>query len=130
MRFIGPSIATLIGALTGALTGACTGSNTPLPADDDSTVDSPKDTRDTAPAPFDPTSDCAALGLPSVDFVDAAESTLLYAAAADFTVQTTEGEWNLKDNWSGCDVYLFIPDEPRQNTGAPTATWEKKKDNK
>ena len=130
MRFIGPSIATLIGALTGALTGACTGSNTPLPADDDSTVDSPKDTRDTAPAPFDPTSDCAALGLPSVDFVDAAESTLLYAAAADFTVQTTEGEWNLKDNWSGCDVYLFIPDEPRQNTGAPTGTWEKKKDNK
>ena len=127
MRLIGPRLATITAHLTVAFTVACTGSNTPIPAGDDSATDSPKDT---APAVFDPTSDCAALGLPSVPFVDAADSAKLYDSAADFTVQTTEGDWNLQQNWSGCDVYLFVPDEPRQNTGAPTATWEKKKDNK
>ena len=27
--------------------------------------------------------------------------------ADDFTVQTTDGEWNLVENWTGCDSYIF-----------------------
>ena len=73
----------------------------------------------------DPTAVCAELGLPSVLFVDAPDDDSLRAMAADLTVPTTEGDWNLKENWSGCDVYLFIQDQPRQAKGWPIALWDR-----
>lgn len=85
---------------------------------------------DTAPPSLDPTTDCDTLGMPSVAFVDADPSAKIYDIAADLTLQTTEGEWNLKQNWSGCDAYLFISDAPAQNQGVDYETWSKKKDNK
>lgn len=112
------------------LLAACAGSsdNESVPKDD-SSGDSPADSaHDTAV--FDPTTDCDALGFPSVAFQDVAASAKLYDVAADITLATTEGDWNLRENWSGCDVYLFIPEEPAQNQGAPDPTWSKKKDNK
>lgn len=111
---------------------ACSGdTSTPTkPSDDslalDSLTDSPSDT---APPVFDPSSDCEALGQPSLPFMDVGVSAKLYDAAADLTVQTTTGPWNLKENWSGCDVYLFIPDDPYQNGDVPYETWSKRIDN-
>jgi hypothetical protein len=74
------------------------------------------------PAPYDV---CAATGQPARAFVDALDDATLYATAADFTVETTEGPWNLKAHWTGCETYLFIQDKPRQDSAAswPTALW-------
>ncbi|MBI5486521.1 MAG: hypothetical protein HY905_04240 [Deltaproteobacteria bacterium] len=73
-------------------------------------------------APPDP---CAVLGLPVRDFVDAADDSSLYAAAADVTFETWEGNWTLSEAWTGCDVYLFIQDTPNQESGWTTGIWER-----
>ncbi len=74
-----------------------------------------------------PTSDCELLGLPPRPFEDAADDDALYAVAADLTLPTTEGDYSLKDRWTGCDALLFIQDEPRQDAGSdwPTPLWER-----
>jgi len=73
-------------------------------------------------APYDV---CAALGLPVRAFATATDDPTLYATAADLTVQTTVGPWHLAEQWSGCEMYLFVQDEPRQdsNTAWPTPLW-------
>ncbi len=68
---------------------------------------------------------CEELGLPMVDFQDAADDSALYATAADFTVPTRDGDWTFSDHWTGCDSYLLIPDVPRQNQGWPTGIFER-----
>ncbi len=103
----------------------CSGDPSPAKAAPDSPTGD-----DTAPPPFDPTTDCETLGMPSVPFVEATASPLLYDVAGDITLETTDGPWTLSANWSGCDVYLFVSDEPAQNQGAPDPTWGTKKDNK
>lgn len=114
---------------------ACTGpadGKKQYPPDDSTTettdsADSGTDTAETPP--FDPTRDCTAMNQPSIPFVDAKSSAKLYDTAADITLHTTTGDWNLKENWSGCDVYLFIPDNPYQNSDVPYGTWSKRMDN-
>jgi peptide-N-glycosidase F-like protein len=54
-------------------------------------------------------------GVARLEFTDAPSDKSLRAMAADFTVATTEGSWNLSENWSGCDSYLLIQDLPKQN---------------
>lgn len=73
----------------------------------------------------DPTAVCGTLGLPSRPFQDAPSSTKLYDLAADFTVPTEAGDWQLSAHWSGCDSYLFVQDEPKQNQGWPKGIWER-----
>lgn len=73
----------------------------------------------------DPAAVCATLGLPSRPFVDAPDDDGLRALAADFTVPTTEGDWHLKEMWSGCEVYLFVQDVPRQTKGWPVGLWDR-----
>ena len=81
---------------------------------------------DTGPAPYDPVEDCTALGLGVVPFeASAADDPTLYALAADFEVPTLDGTWRLSEQWSGCDNYLFIPETPRQEAGAPRGIWER-----
>ena len=53
-------------------------------------------------------SDCSILELDEIPFSDGPYGNDYGSIAADFTVQTLDGEWNLQDNWSGCDSYLFI----------------------
>ena len=92
------------------------------PKDDTTTPEEtgpPVDTTDSTPA-GDP---CGELGLPVVDFQDVAESTDLYATAADFTVPTRGGDWTLSEHWTGCDTYLLIQDSPSQAQGWPTDLW-------
>ena len=79
------------------------------------------DDDDSGPAAFD----CEGEGLAVRDFVDAEESDALYATAADFTVQTTDGPWNLAESWTGCETYLIIPDVPQQNRGWSIGIWER-----
>lgn len=81
-----------------------------------------EDVAETGP---DPSAVCAELGLPSVPFTEASVDDALYSIAADVTVPTTEGDWSLKERWSGCDVYLFIQDVPRQAKGWPVGLWER-----
>jgi hypothetical protein len=80
----------------------------------------PVDTTDSVPPTGDP---CEDLGLPVRDFEAATESDDLYATAADFTVPTRAGDWTLSENWSGCDTYLLIQDNPSQAQGWPTDLW-------
>ncbi len=69
---------------------------------------------------------CETLGLTVRPFTDGAEvDDALYAVVPDFTVETTEGSWNFKENWSGCESYLFLQDEPKQARGWPTPVWER-----
>jgi hypothetical protein len=111
--------------LLSLLVGCSGAHDTPV----DST-DSSGDSSDDTGTPFDPSADCDALGFPSVPFVEAGASAKIYDTAGDLTLHTTLGDWNLRQNWSGCDVYIFIPEEPAQNAGAPDPTWSTKKDNK
>jgi hypothetical protein len=72
-----------------------------------------------------PQSPCEELGLPARSFEDAADDPALGAVAASFTVPTTEGDFDLRERWTGCDVYLVIQDEPAQASGWPAALWER-----
>ncbi|NLH49266.1 MAG: hypothetical protein GX444_11780 [Myxococcales bacterium] len=84
--------------------------------DNDTTID---DDDDTSPPAFS----CEELGLPVREFVDAENSSALYATAADLTLPTTAGDWNFKENFTGCETYLFIQDLPRQCQGWPIDLW-------
>lgn len=101
---------------------ACTAPTTGGGASKDGTSDDtgPADSGDSA---LPETNACDTLGLPKRAFEDGAETTALNGLAADFTVATTQGDWNFKENWTGCDSYLFIQDEPNQATGWPTELW-------
>jgi hypothetical protein len=90
------------------------------PADDDDDA-SPADDDATPPNNFQ----CSDLQMPVVPFIDVPDSTDLFATAADFTVNTTEGPWSLKENWTGCETYLIIQDDPAQNAGSPIGIWER-----
>lgn len=76
----------------------------------------------------DPSLVCAEMDLPVRPWVAADDSDALYATAADLTVTTTEGDWNLATQYSGCDTYLFIQEEPSQNYGFDTGIWERDHD--
>lgn len=78
--------------------------------------------------PVDPSAWCVKQGLTVRPWQEGGGTSRLYALAGDFTVQTTEGPWSLKANWSGCDSYLFIPDDPAQATGWPEELWGLKRD--
>jgi hypothetical protein len=71
------------------------------------------------------TFDCGDAGYTVRPFEDAEDSGALYATAADFTVQTTAGPWTLSEQWTGCETYLFIQDEPYQARNWPFALWER-----
>ena len=109
--------AALFALLTLGLT-ACT--TDPEETDKPGETDPPLDTTDSVPPAGDP---CAELGLPVRDFEAASESDALYATAADFTVPTRAGDWTLSENWTGCDTYLLIQDNPSQAQGWPTDLW-------
>jgi len=89
--------------------------------DDDDETDDDDDDDDFVPPEFK----CEDLGLTVREFVDAEHNSNLYALAADVTIPTTDGDWNLKENWTGCEVYLFIQDTPSQNSGFPTHLWDR-----
>ena len=71
---------------------------------------------------------CADLGLSVQEFQDVEDDDTLYAVAADITLETTTGPWTLSEAWTGCEVYLFIPSDPRQAVGYANGIWERNGD--
>ena len=55
---------------------------------------------------------CETLGLPEQTFSETASGSGYGSVSGDFTLNTTEGEWNLAENWNGCDSYLFFNHHP------------------
>ena len=51
---------------------------------------------------------CETLGLTAIPFSEGPFGNSYGSKADDFTVNTLNGEWNLMDNWSGCESYLFV----------------------
>ena len=52
---------------------------------------------------------CADLGLSSVEFDPNGSGGDFGEIAPDFTFNTiNHGEWNLSENWTGCDNYIFV----------------------
>jgi hypothetical protein len=96
--------------------------------DDD---DNDSDDNDTSPADDDDdatppnTFTCEGAGLTVRPFVDAPDVSELYAVAADLTIPTTNGDWNFKSNFTGCETYLFIQDQPGQARGWPIDLWDR-----
>jgi len=92
----------------------------PTPTDDSATpIDDSASTGDTCPVTG---------GEPIPWTEPVGESDALYAVVGDFTVETKGGDWSFQDNWTGCDSYLFLQDEPAQNRGWPTPAWERDHD--
>ncbi len=75
--------------------------------------------------PFQEHPFCLQLGEPTRRFKAAVDDATLLADAADFTLPTTEGDWNLREHWTGCESYLFIPDVPKQTLTWPIEIWER-----
>ncbi len=89
------------------------------PANDSAADTAPADT---AAAAVD---HCDRLGLTVRPWVDAPDDATLYATAADLTLPTREGDWTFSTAWTGCEVYLFIQEDPRQNQGFDKGIWER-----
>jgi hypothetical protein len=70
------------------------------------------DDDDDAPTPTAEPTVCEKLDMPVRDFdADGPFGTLRRELADDFTVRDQNGDWSLRENWSGCESYVFIPDE-------------------
>jgi hypothetical protein len=78
------------------------------------------------PAPPATPTRCEAAGLTARPWQEAEPDPGLGALAADVTVATPDGPWTLSERWTGCDTYLFLLDQPRQNGGI--ATWDEDAD--
>lgn len=55
-----------------------------------------------------PVVDCAAAGQPVQAFSAEGGGLLFGDVAGDFTVNTLDGRWNLRERWSGCESYVFL----------------------
>jgi len=74
----------------------------------------------------DPSVICEELGLPVREFDESGSNgSALYDIATDFTIKTSAEMWNFKENWSGCENYLFIQDKPAQTNGWITPLWSR-----
>jgi hypothetical protein len=75
--------------------------------------------------PIDPTVICTELGLESVPFADGPYGTHRGDLADDFTVPIVGGRtWNLRDNFSGCETYVFSSDRITVSDADDTSVWE------
>jgi len=45
--------------------------------------------------------------------------------AADFTIETLAGDWTLSEWWTGCDIFVFIPDEDASSGSFGVTLWER-----
>lgn len=51
---------------------------------------------------------CNDLGLASKPWLNPDDEYRFGSIAGDFTVQTISGTWNLLENWSGCESFIFL----------------------
>lgn len=124
-----------------ALAAACADDGKPDPQDSrpDSPADDSAEPNDDSAHTDDDSGDsdssepadstlCTDLGLSIQPWQDAVDDDSLGALAADLTLSTTEGDWDLAERWTGCEVYLFIPSQPSQASGWPDDLWATNRD--
>lgn len=101
---------------------------------DDVTVDTDSGEEETGSETGDDTGTAlptvCADGAPAVPWTEAVESERLLDLAADFVLETADGDWRLSEHWTGCDTYLVIPSEPTQTQGTSDPLWSVKNDTK
>jgi len=69
---------------------------------------------------------CIEAGLPQRAFAEGPYGIHRHETADDFTVDLADGTtWNLKEQWSGCESYVFLPDTLRVSDLVKTPIWEK-----
>jgi hypothetical protein len=68
---------------------------------------------------------CDALGLPVRAWSAGPYGTHRGELADDFELPEHDGTtWSLRDHWSGCESYVFLPDTLRVSDADPTSLWE------
>ncbi len=69
---------------------------------------------------------CQELGLTATPWQDGVEQdATLQALAGDLSLATRGGDFVLSEQWSGCETYLFLQEEPRQAGGYDYGTWDR-----
>ncbi|MFO0759392.1 MAG: peptide-N-glycosidase F-related protein [Byssovorax sp.] len=77
----------------------------------------------------DPSALCKDQGLPIRPFAEGPYGTHRGELADDFTLDLYDGtSFHLKDQWSGCESYVFIPDRLPVSELDPTSVWAADKD--
>ncbi len=84
---------------------------------------------DTDPATTPVNVHCDELGLSWVDFDKSAAEAVFDEVIPDFSVETTEGEFILSEEWTGCDVFHMIPFNPGMELGSFDELLEFSEDN-
>ncbi len=67
---------------------------------------------------------CETLGLPTATWSGGPFTTALWGIADDFTLSTNHGDWTFTEQFTGCEVYLFIPSN-RSQESAPGGLWSR-----
>lgn len=65
---------------------------------------------------------CESLGLSERAWQEAEDERSLYAIAADVEIPTLAGDFELAASWTGCEVYMFVQEDPRQ---ASASDWSR-----
>ena len=100
----------MIRTLAPLLLVACTaGSDTSEPTDTDPSTE--------------PVGPCEALDLPVATFDEGPYGLLRREVAEDFTVEDQNGLWNLREQWTGCETYVFVPDGYSVSSLDDTSFW-------
>jgi len=67
---------------------------------------------------------CDGLSLRTIPFSDDVPGTARGDLAGDFTVPLADGTtWNFRDNYPGCESYVFLPDSIPIAASAPDSIW-------
>lgn len=79
---------------------------------------------------IDPTAICQEQALPIREWAQGPYGTHRDEVADDFTLELLDGtSWNLKEHFSGCETYAFVPDKIPVSDQDSTSVWEKDLDN-
>ena len=77
----------------------------------------------------DPTAVCEELALPMRAFAEGPYGIHRGEVADDFTIDLADGTpWNLRDRFSGCESYVFVPDRIPVSDLDDASVWESDKD--
>ncbi len=99
-----------------------------VPVADSPEPDAPPDTGDDAQEPSAP-SFCTDRGLTWEPFSSGPYGTLRHQVAADFSLDVADGStWNFKENYTGCEVTVFVTDLVPVSELNPASVWDSAKD--
>lgn len=79
---------------------------------------------DVADGSSGPPTDVCEDGLPLRAWEEGETGVVRRALAGDFTIRTVQGrEFNLRTDWTGCDSFIFIPDQIPNSQIDPASIW-------